>query len=141
MHLQSSPAWTQRKGQPAETIRATKAAGCAPGPGYYAPETKVEKRRHKVCRNAGQFSLIFSRIVTSPPSMSRCKSETASACDLGCRKRVPPSGSLCLIKPFASYRWIWTSRDPVVLSEFARECEFDVRYIHVYWYVMPVQIS
>jgi len=80
VHLQSSPAWTQRKGQPAETIRATKAAGCAPGPGYYAPETKVEKRRHKVCRNAGQFSLIFSRIVTSPPSMSRCKSETASAC-------------------------------------------------------------
>lgn len=80
VHLTSSPAWTQRKGQPAETIRATKAAGCAPGPGYYAPETKVEKPgRHRVCRNAGQFSLIFSRIVTSP-TLPRCKSETASAC-------------------------------------------------------------
>lgn len=80
VHLTSSPAWSQRKGQPAETIRATKAAGCAPGPGYYAPETKVEKPgRHRVCRNAGQFSLIFSRIVTSP-TLPRCKSETASAC-------------------------------------------------------------
>lgn len=83
VHLTSSPAWTQRKGQPAETIRATKAAGCAPGPGYYAPETRVEKPgRHRVCRNAGQFSLIFSRIVTSPP-LPRCKSETASACSFG----------------------------------------------------------
>lgn len=83
VRLASSPAWTQRKGQPAETIRATKASGCAPGPGYYAPETKAEKPgRHRICRNAGQFSLIFSRIATgsTPSSITRSRSETASQC-------------------------------------------------------------
>ena len=85
VHLASSPAWTQRKGQPAETIRASKAANCAPGPGYYAPETKAEKPgRHRICQNAGQFSLIFSRLQTgsTPGSILRSRSEAASQCGL-----------------------------------------------------------
>ena len=95
VHWMSSPAWSQRRGKPAEDVRAEKEAGCAPGPGYYAPRTKVEPRgRRTVCKNAGQFSLIFQRIATNVgpnPPVPRRRSEAALPPNPDSEKNLPPS--------------------------------------------------
>lgn len=95
VHWMSSPAWSQRRGKPAEDVRAAKAAGCAPGPGYYAPQTKVEPRgKRTVCKNAGQFSLIFQRIGASAGPNSyvpRRRSESVEPLGSDHGNSAPPS--------------------------------------------------
>ena len=95
VHWMSSPAWSQRRGKPAEDVRAAKAAGCAPGPGYYAPQTKVEPRgKRTVCKNAGQFSLIFQRIGASAGPNSyvpRRRSEAVEPLGSDYSNSAPPS--------------------------------------------------
>jgi len=84
VHWQSAPAFSQRKGEPAEDIRARKAGSLTPGPGHYEPpKTRLEKlgaeraknlhkaKAPRVCHNAGKFSLIFTRMhasaISGPP--------------------------------------------------------------------------
>eukprot|EP00933_Yihiella_yeosuensis_P036191 TRINITY_DN29926_c0_g1_i2.p1 TRINITY_DN29926_c0_g1~~TRINITY_DN29926_c0_g1_i2.p1 ORF type:complete len:238 (+),score=37.09 TRINITY_DN29926_c0_g1_i2:103-816(+) len=74
----SAPAWTQRKGEGQETVRAHKCASLTPGPGHYQAhptklETLAQQRHHKVssvnplqkkvtAQSAGQFAVIFNRL-------------------------------------------------------------------------------